>query len=101
VDGEVARQMAEGVRERLGADWGVSTTGVAGPDPQDGQPVGTVFVAAAGPYGSWVDRLRLDGDRGRIRSASVDAALELLASALRRSTVAGPESAAAPERRQP
>ena len=41
--------MAEGVRRLLGADWGVATTGVAGPDPQDGQPVGTVHVAVAGP----------------------------------------------------
>ncbi|WP_225847418.1 CinA family protein [Streptomyces sp. HPF1205] len=90
VDAQVAREMAEGVRERLGADWGVATTGVAGPDPQDGQPVGTVFVAVAGPAGSWVEPLRLAGDRGEIRSASVTAALELLAGALERSTVADP-----------
>ncbi|WP_245769394.1 CinA family protein [Streptomyces indicus] len=51
VDPEVARQMALGVRRLLGADWGIATTGVAGPDPQDGQPVGTVFVAVAGPGG--------------------------------------------------
>ncbi|MFH8792122.1 CinA family protein [Streptomyces sp. NPDC017941] len=51
VDGEVALQMAVGVRELLGTDWGVATTGVAGPERQDGQPVGTVFVAVAGPAG--------------------------------------------------
>jgi nicotinamide-nucleotide amidase len=90
VDPQVAREMAEGVRERLVADWGVATTGVAGPEPQDGQPVGTVFVAVAGPEGSQVAPLRLTGDRGRIRSESVTAALDLLAEALRRSTVAGP-----------
>ncbi|HEY5833465.1 CinA family protein [Streptomyces sp.] len=90
VDGRVAREMAEGVRARLGADWGASTTGVAGPDPQDGQPVGTVFVAVAGPDGAVVAPLRLTGDRNEIRRASVAAVLDLLAERLRRSTVAGP-----------
>ena len=46
VDAEVARQMAEGTRAACGADYGVSTTGVAGPDPHDGKPVGT---GAPGP----------------------------------------------------
>ncbi|MQY15397.1 putative MG115-like protein [Streptomyces sp. RB5] len=79
VDGEVARQMAAGVRWRLGADWGLSTTGVAGPEPQDGQPVGTVFLAAAGPGGQNEQvRLSLEGDRDEIRAATVLAALELL-----------------------
>ncbi|MGP4003759.1 CinA family protein [Streptomyces sp. 8N706] len=79
VDAEVARQMAEGVRRLMGADWGVSTTGVAGPDPQDGQPVGTVHVAVAGPRGGVGGlRLSLDGDRAGIRSESVQAALRLL-----------------------
>lgn len=49
VDPEVARQMAGGARRLLRADWGIATTGVAGPAPQDGAPVGTVFVAVAGP----------------------------------------------------
>lgn len=49
VDPLVAAQMASGVRQALGADWGIATTGVAGPEPQDGQPVGTVFVAVDGP----------------------------------------------------
>ncbi len=51
VDAQVAAQMAAGVRKALGADWGIATTGVAGPEPQDGQPVGTVFVAVDGPFG--------------------------------------------------
>ncbi|MEC3997536.1 CinA family protein [Actinacidiphila sp. DG2A-62] len=92
VDPQVARQMAEGVRDRLGADWGASTTGVAGPDPQDGRPVGTVFVAVAGPHGAAVRALRLTGDRTAIRRASVTAVLELLAAEVGRSTVAGPGS---------
>ncbi|MEU7262090.1 CinA family protein [Streptomyces rimosus] len=83
VDAEVARQMARGVRRVLGAHWGIATTGVAGPDPQDGQPVGTVFVAVAGPGGTGgVRRLTLDGDRERIRRDTVAAALALLVSEL-------------------
>ncbi|WP_372410034.1 CinA family protein [Streptomyces luteireticuli] len=79
VDPEVARQMARGVRSVLGADWGLATTGVAGPTDQDGQPVGTVFVAAAGPHGGCVvRRLSLDGDRESIRTESVRAVLALL-----------------------
>lgn len=94
VDPEVARQMALGVRRVLGTDWGVATTGVAGPDPQDGQPVGTVHVAVAGPGAHDVEqgrdahphvtarRLLLSGDREAIRLGSVDAVLELLAEQL-------------------
>ncbi|MEU0373001.1 CinA family protein [Streptomyces sp. NPDC006283] len=79
VDPRVASQMAAGVRELMGADWGVATTGVAGPDAQDGQPVGTVFVAVAGPGGTGkVAALRLNGDRGEIRRESVRSVLELL-----------------------
>ncbi|MEU9121608.1 CinA family protein [Streptomyces sp. NPDC048506] len=83
VDAEVARQMAGGVRRLLGADWGIATTGVAGPDPQDGQPVGTVFVAVQGPDGAGrVRRLALSGDRDRIRRDTIDAVLALLLSEL-------------------
>ncbi|WP_246201635.1 CinA family protein [Streptomyces alboniger] len=90
VDAEVARQMAVGVRKALGADWGISTTGVAGPDAQDGKPVGTVFVAVAGPgldrmrgYADGgaegkVAALRLNGDRTEIRMESVRSVLTLL-----------------------
>jgi nicotinamide-nucleotide amidase len=49
VDARVALQMAEGVRRELRADWGIATTGVAGPEPQDGKPVGTVYIAVATP----------------------------------------------------
>lgn len=79
VDADVARAMAEGVRAALGASWGLSTTGVAGPEPQDGCPVGTVFTAAAGPYGETVcQELSLGGDRAEVRRQSVKSALELL-----------------------
>jgi nicotinamide-nucleotide amidase len=80
---DVARQMAEGVRSRLAvggrpADVGLATTGVAGPEPQDGQPVGTVFVAVAIEGRVEVIGLSLSGSRADIRSASVGAALENL-----------------------
>ncbi|WP_028049875.1 CinA family protein [Cellulomonas sp. URHD0024] len=77
VDPEVARQMAEAVRERLGADVGLATTGVAGPDPQDGHPPGTVHVAVAAPIGAVVRSLRVPGDRSTVRSGAVDAVLRL------------------------
>lgn len=79
VDGDVARQLASGARDRLGATYGLGVTGVAGPDPQDGQPVGTVFAAVAGPDRLVGQELRLVGDRDEIRAAAVEACLELLA----------------------
>ncbi|WP_122618543.1 CinA family protein [Streptomyces sp. Tu 4128] len=86
VDAQVAAQMAAGARRILGADWGIATTGVAGPDAQDGQPVGTVFVAVDGPSGAGegsacggkVQALRLNGDRAEIRMESVRSVLALL-----------------------
>jgi nicotinamide-nucleotide amidase len=78
VDGDVARALAEGARERCGADYGLATTGVAGPDAQDGQPVGTVFLGIAGPVRAGVKKLSLGGSRAEIRRASVVAALAYL-----------------------
>ncbi|MEU5098567.1 CinA family protein [Streptomyces sp. NPDC020996] len=86
VDPQVAAQMATGVRKALGADWGLATTGVAGPASQDGRPVGTVFVAVDGPFGPGpgsaaggkVEALRLNGDRAEIRMESVRSVLALL-----------------------
>jgi nicotinamide-nucleotide amidase len=82
VDAGVARQMARSACRVLGSDWGVATTGVAGPDPQDGAAVGTVYVAVAGPGGSKVHEHHFDGDRPAIRAAAVRAALDLLRDAL-------------------
>ena len=82
VDGEVAMQMADGVRDTIGADFGVATTGVAGPDGQDGKAPGVVFVAVTTPFGRWNRELLLDGDREAIRTRSSIAALELLSDVL-------------------
>jgi len=78
VSAQVAAAMAAGIRDRLGATYGVALTGVAGPDLQEGHPAGTVFVAVAGPSGGQVRALRLPGGRAEIRSGAVDAALEML-----------------------
>ncbi|UNS99353.1 nicotinamide-nucleotide amidohydrolase family protein [Streptomyces tubbatahanensis] len=95
VDPEVARQMAQGVRTALGADWGVATTGVAGPEPQDGQPVGTVYVAVAGPgagdgAGAVADRLRIEGSRSGDRAGdSGEEAGERVRAGIRTESVRG------------
>ena len=83
VDPEVALALARGVRQRCGSDWGLATTGVAGPDPQDGKPVGTVFVAVAGPAGATVRQLGLAGSRTEIRAGTVTSVLSLLLGELR------------------
>ena len=80
VHADVARAMADGVRKRLGSDLGVATTGVAGPDPQDGRPVGEVHVAVCDVAGCDVVSLREDPALGRsgVRQAAVGAALDLV-----------------------
>ena len=74
VSAACAREMARGVRELVGADWAVSTTGVAGPTEQEGQAVGTVFIGVAGPDGVVAHELHLDGDRAQIRERACSAA---------------------------
>ena len=82
VDPQVALELAVGARERCGADWGLATTGVAGPDPQDGKPPGLVYIAVAGAAGSAVRELKLDGNRAAIRTESVTSVLRLLSDTL-------------------
>jgi nicotinamide-nucleotide amidase len=74
----VAAAMAAGVRTRLGASYGLATTGVAGPEPQDGQPVGTVHIAVSADDDTVVRTLALSGDRSQIRRLTVERALGLL-----------------------
>lgn len=81
VSEETAREMAKGVREALGADFGISVTGIAGPTggtPE--KPVGTVFVGINSKYGSKVKRLSLSAmrDREYIRTVSATNALALV-----------------------
>ena len=73
-----ARAMAEGARALLGADYAVSTTGVAGPDLQEGKPAGTAYVAVAGPQETVVQALHLTGDRQAVREGVVQEALGLV-----------------------
>jgi nicotinamide-nucleotide amidase len=78
VSAEVATAMAGGCRADLGADVGVATTGVAGPDSDSrGTPVGTVFVACSTPQAEAVVSLRLTGDREAVRRGATREALEL------------------------
>ncbi|MBF6173983.1 CinA family protein [Nocardia blacklockiae] len=78
VAASTAEQLAVGARTACGADWGVGLTGVAGPEPQDGRPVGTVFLGLAGPESTEVLRLKLSGDRWTIRMEAVRAAVREL-----------------------
>jgi nicotinamide-nucleotide amidase len=80
---DVAAAMARGASARLGATYGLATTGVAGPGPADGRVAGTVFVAAFGPGLESVRGLQLAGGRSAVRAASVVAVLSLLVSTLR------------------
>lgn len=72
----VTEALAVAVRERFGADLGVATTGVAGPDGQDGVPVGTVVWAVADEAGSAVWSRHLPGDRAAIRDRLATAAID-------------------------
>ncbi|ANS80533.1 C-terminal domain of CinA type S [Serinicoccus hydrothermalis] len=102
VSQECAEAMALGGARSLGADWCLATTGVAGPDPSEGHPVGTVHLALA--HGEQVVGhrvLTLRGDRDQIRAGTVEQALELLrgrlsgaVSAARGTVETGPAAAA-------
>lgn len=89
VSPEVAAEMAQGARETCLADWGVSLTGVAGPDPQDGHPVGEVWIGYAWGTGVETQKLNLSGTRREIREAAVDAALNGLLSRVEQTGPAG------------
>ncbi|MGZ8738209.1 MAG: CinA family protein [Nocardioides sp.] len=78
VSARCAAEMANGVRKLLGADFAVSTTGVAGPDAQEGKPVGLVYVGVAGAAGVETYEMHLVGDRAAIRAEAARRAVEVL-----------------------
>ena len=79
----VVRQMAEGVRKRLKSDWALATSGVAGPDGgSEAKPVGTVWIALAGPKGTWSKKFSMGLNRSRTVEKSVLASLDALRRAL-------------------
>ncbi|MFL6238107.1 MAG: competence/damage-inducible protein A [Actinomycetes bacterium] len=78
VAADTAQGMAAGVRQRLGATYGLALTGVAGPTQQEGKPPGLVYAALATPASAVVRELRLPGDRDQVRQLAVVAALDLL-----------------------
>jgi len=82
VSGDAAEAMAIGVRTLLKADVGLSVTGVAGPEEQDGQPAGTVFVGLSLGESLQHAALRLPGDRPRVRAYSAISSLDVLRRAL-------------------
>jgi PncC family amidohydrolase len=89
VSPECARAMAAGCRSATGATYAVATTGVAGPDPQEGKPVGTVYVGIAGPDVDTALTMELLGDRHQIQDRTCREALSALCGILRAPT---PES---------
>ncbi len=79
VSENVAREMAEGTRRALGADLGLSTTGIAGPGGgTEDKPVGLVYIALAYPEGVIVERKQFAGNRESIRNMTVESALNMV-----------------------
>lgn len=75
----VARAMAEGARRRAGVAWALAVTGIAGPGGGSPvKPVGTVWLAWAGPEGTLAEECRFSGDRDTIRRATVETSLQRL-----------------------
>lgn len=78
ISAETAREMAEGVRRLFQADLALAITGVAGPDPEEGKPVGEIYIALASPHGIWTRRITGGPDRQENKALAVEAALDLL-----------------------
>jgi nicotinamide-nucleotide amidase len=78
VSGQTAAALAEGIRVRCAATWGVGLTGVAGPDPVDGHAPGRVYLGLSDGLLTVVHELDLPGDRAAVRAGAVQAALQRL-----------------------
>jgi nicotinamide-nucleotide amidase len=76
VSAETATALAQGVRARCSATWGIGLTGVAGPDPVDGHRPGRVYLGLADAVGATVGQLDIPGDRAEVRTAAVAAAMQ-------------------------
>ncbi|MFT9040973.1 competence/damage-inducible protein A [Schleiferilactobacillus harbinensis] len=83
VSRETAAAMAEGARAKVGTDYALGFTGVAGPDTLEGQPAGTVFIGLAGPQGTTVQEFRLLGSRNEVRARAVAWGFKMLQNALK------------------
>lgn len=77
-----AEEMALGAQRLLAADVAVAVTGAGGPDPQEGQPPGTVYIAVTGAAGPHVVERHFDGDPAQVVQDTVREALTLLESSL-------------------
>ena len=85
VSEQVAVAMARGAIKSFGTTWGIGTTGVAGPNPLDGHPVGAVWVAIEGPICQTIE-LSLSGERESVRNAATASAIATFARILRHRT---------------
>jgi nicotinamide-nucleotide amidase len=83
VSRESAMEMASGARRRLGADVAVSVTGVAGPDPQDGEPPGTVWIGLDDGLSVTAELFITSGSASEVCAQTVSEALRRVAGALR------------------
>jgi nicotinamide-nucleotide amidase len=82
VNAATAEQMARGVADLTGAEVAVSTTGVGGPDPEEGQPAGTVWIGIAVQGDVTAQRLQVDGDPEDVCTGAAEQALQLVLEAL-------------------
>ncbi len=96
VSAETAREMASGVRKILGADIGVSVTGLAGPEGGEGKPVGLVYVGADAGWGSLTREFHFSGGREAVRGQAAEEALRLAAALAENYPIETPEGNGTP-----